>query len=632
MIITLPDNKKLNFDHPVTVYDVAAAIGAGLAKAAIAGKVDGILVDLTFLIDHDAPVVIVTGKDSEGLDIIRHSTAHLLAHAVKALFPAAQPTIGPVVEDGFYYDFYYPQGFSEDDLERIEAKMHELAKQNFKLEREEQDRAAAIKFFTNLGENYKVKLLEEIPEAVVSFYKQGDFIDLCRGPHVPNTSFLQAFKLTKLAGAYWRGDSQNEMLQRIYGTAWATKKELEEYLQRIELAKQRDHRLIGKKMDLFHLQPEAPGMVFWHPNGWVIYSTIKGFMSRRMRECGYQEINTPQLLDRSLWEKSGHWDKYAKIMFITESENHLFAVKPMSCPGHIQIFKQGIKSYRDLPIRYCEFGTCHRNEASGTLHGIMRIRGFTQDDAHIFCTENQIADESSLIVEQILKVYADLGFKDIIVRLATRPEERIGADAVWDKAEKALSDVLDRMQIAWQLAPGEGAFYGPKVEFHLRDCLGRIWQCGTLQVDFSMPDRLGAHYIDEDGNRKIPVMLHRATLGSLERFIGILLEETGGDLPLWLAPIQAVIMNITDEQQEYVQECVKSLQLLGFRVNSDLRNEKINLKIREHSVARVPYLLVAGKREVADKTISVRTRTGEDLGTMTLTDFIEKLRNETTNK
>lgn len=619
--ITLPDGRILEFNNPITIVEIAASIGPKLAEAAIAGKVDGVLVDTSHVVAHDAQVVIITAKDEAGLDIIRHSTAHLLAHAVKELFPEAQPTIGPVIEDGFYYDFYYPKGFSEADLATIEAKMQALATQSIVIERSVKNRQEAIDFFTKRGETYKVKLLEELPDAQVSFYAQGGFIDLCRGPHVPNTSFLKAFKLTKLAGAYWRGDSKNEMLQRIYGTAWSTKKELEEYLARLELAKQRDHRLIGKKMDLFHLQEEAPGMIFWHPNGWIIYSVIKNFMSLRMRRCGYQEINTPQLLDRSLWEKSGHWDKYSKIMFVTESENRTYAIKPMSCPGHIQIYKQGIKSYRDFPLRYCEFGKCHRNEASGTLHGIMRIRGFTQDDAHIFCTEDQIADESTLIVAQILQVYADLGFKNIKIRLATRPEERIGEDSVWDRAEKALSDVLQSMQIAWELAPGEGAFYGPKIEFHLRDSLGRVWQCGTLQVDFSMPDRLGAHYIAEDGSKKVPVMLHRATLGSLERFIGILLEETGGDLPIWLAPVQAVVMNITEEQADYVQEIAKNLQLLGVRVNSDLRNEKISFKIREHSMARVPYLLVAGNRELAEKTVSVRTRTGEDLGSKTFDEL-----------
>jgi threonyl-tRNA synthetase len=623
--IILPDGKQLEFVNPTSVADVAKAIGAGLAKAALAAEVNGQLVDLSFLISQDAKIKIITSKDPEGLELIRHSTAHLMAHAVRALFPEAQPVIGPVIEDGFYYDFFYPAGFSESDLALIEAKMYELAKQNLPLTREEMDRHEAIKFFTKAGETYKVRLLEEIPEPIVSFYRQGDFVDLCRGPHVPNTSFLKAFKLTKLAGAYWRGDSQNEMLQRIYGTAWPTPKELDEYLAKIELAKQRDHRLIGKKMDLFHLQEEAPGMIFWHPHGWTIYTTIKNFIAKRMRECGYQEINTPQLIDRSLWEKSGHWDKYAKIMFVTESENRTYAIKPMSCPGHIQVFKQGIKSYRDLPLRLCEFGYCHRNEVSGTLHGIMRIRGFTQDDAHIFCTESQIAAESKLIVQQILDVYAALGFKNIQIRLATRPPERIGADEIWDKAEEALANVLTEMKIPWKLAAGEGAFYGPKIEFHLQDCLGRVWQCGTLQVDFSMPERLGAQYVTENGERKTPVMLHRATLGSLERFIGILLEETGGDLPLWLAPVQAVVLNITDEQLDYAREVVKSLQVLGFRVNSDLRNEKINFKIREHSMARVPFLLVAGNREAASKTLSVRTRTGEDLGTKTIDEIIKLL-------
>jgi len=622
--ITLPDGKQLEFAKPVTVQGVAAAIGAGLAKAAIAGKVDGKAVDLSYPVETDAAVTILTAKNPEGLEILRHSAAHLLAQAVCELFPGAYPTIGPAIEDGFYHDFYYPKGFSEEDLIKIEARMHELAQADIKIERSIKKRIDAISFFKNRNENYKVQIIEEIPEDEVSFYSQGNFTNVCRGPHVPSTGCLRAFKLTKLAGAYWRGDSHNEMLPRIYGVVLATQKELDDYLAKLEKAKQNDHRLVGKKMDLFHLQEEAPGMVFWHPNGWAIYSAIKRYLAAKFIEFGYLEINTPQLLDRSLWERSGHWEKFKENMFITESENRTYAIRPMSCPGSIQIFKQGIKSYRDLPIRFAEFGNCYRNEASGTLSGIMRVRSFTQDDGHVFCTEDQIGDECLACIDQLVSVYADFGFKDIVVRLATRPEKRIGSDEVWDKAEKALADVLNGKNIKWEFAAGEGAFYGPKIEFSLRDCLGRVWQCGTLQVDFSMPERLGAHYINEDGDKKTPVMLHRAMLGSLERFIGILLEETGGDLPVWLAPVQVVVINITDAQIEYVKVITQKLRDKGVRANYDLRNEKIGFKIREHSIARVPYMLVVGNREVETSTVTVRTREAQDLGQMTIEEVLAK--------
>lgn len=622
--IILPDGKQLEFAKPVTVQEIAVAIGAGLAKAAIAGKVNGVAVDLSYLITKDATVIILTPISPEGLAILRHSTAHLLAQAVCELFPGSYPTIGPDIEDGFYHDFYYPKGFTEDDLIKIEAKMHELAKANYKIERSLKQRSDAVSFFKKRNENYKAQLIEGIPDDEVSFYTQGSFTNVCRGPHVPSTGYLRVFKLTKLAGAYWQGDSHNEMLPRIYGTAWGTQKELDEYLARLEKAKQNDHRLIGKKMDLFHLQEEAPGMVFWHPNGWALYSEVKRYLSAKFKEFGYQEINTPIFLDSSLWEKSGHWEKYKEGMFITESENRIYAVKPMNCPGHIQIFKQGIKSYRDLPLRYCEFNYCHRNEASGTLSGIMRIRGFVVDDGHIFCTEEQIATESSAFIDQLISVYADFGFKDIIIRLATRPEKRIGSDAIWNKAEKALTDVLNSKGMTWEISKGEGAFYGPKIEFSLRDSLSRIWQCGTLQIDFFMPERLGAHYTTETGEKKPPVMLHRAGVGSIERFIGILLEETGGDLPIWLAPIQAVVLNITDDQVEYAKAITQKLKSKGVRVNIDLRNEKIGFKIREHSIARVPFMLVVGNREAQANMVTVRTHSGEDLGQMSVEEVLAK--------
>jgi len=624
--ITLPDGSQRTFDHPVTVLDVAAAIGPGLAKAALAGKVDGQLVDTSHTLDHDAQLAIVTARDEEGVDIIRHSTAHLLAQAVKRLFPSAQVTIGPVIENGFYYDFAYERPFTSEDLEKIEAEMEKIAAEDFKVERSVMPREEAIGFFRSLGEEYKAKIIEDIPHGeVLSLYRQGDFIDLCRGPHVPSTGKLQAFKLMKVAGAYWRGDSNNEMLTRIYGTAWGDKKALKEYLHRLEEAEKRDHRKIGRQLDLFHTQEEAPGMVFWHASGWTLWQGVEQYMRQVFRDNGYQEVRTPQVVDRCLWEKSGHWDKFGDAMFTTHSENRDYAVKPMNCPGHIQIFNQGLKSYRDLPLRLAEFGSCHRNEPSGTLHGIMRVRNFTQDDAHIFCSEDQIQDEVSAFIDLLYKVYADFGFNDIIIKLSTRPEQRVGSDEVWDKAEHALEQALNAKGLTWDLQPGEGAFYGPKIEFSLKDCLGRVWQCGTIQADFSMPGRLDAHFIAEDGSKQVPVMLHRAILGSLERFIGILIEHHAGVFPLWLAPLQVIVLNITDRQAEYVQQVERTLAARGVRVKSDLRNEKIGFKIREHTLQRVPYLLVIGDREVEQRAVAVRTRGGEDLGSMTLEAFVERL-------
>jgi threonyl-tRNA synthetase len=627
--VTLPDGSQRNFDHPVTVHEVAANIGAGLAKAALAGRVDGTLVDTSYLIDHDVKLSIVTDRDAEGVDVIRHSTAHLLAQAVKHLFPSAQVTIGPVIEDGFYYDFAFERPFTTEDLEKIEAEMEKLASADIKVERSEMPREEAIGFFTNMGENYKAQIIEAIPHGqVISLYRQGDFIDLCRGPHVPSTGKLKAFKLMKVAGAYWRGDSRNEMLTRVYGTAWAKKDDLKAYLHRLEEAEKRDHRKIGRQLDLFHSQEEAPGMVFWHPNGWTLWQGVEQYMRQVFRDNGYQEIKTPMVMDRVLWEKSGHWQNYRDNMFTTSSENRDYAVKPMNCPGHIQVFNQGLKSYRDLPLRLAEFGSCHRNEPSGTLHGLMRVRGFTQDDAHIFCTESQVQSEAATFIDLVMKVYADFGFTDILVKLSTRPEKRIGADEVWDKAEHALETALNAKGLAWDLQPGEGAFYGPKIEFSLRDCLGRVWQCGTLQVDFNLPERLGAHFIDEDGAKHVPVMLHRAILGSMERFIGILIEHYAGAFPLWLAPTQAVVLNITDRQAEFVAEVTETLAKQGVRVKSDLRNEKIGFKIREHTLHRIPYLLVVGDREVENRTVAVRTRGGEDLGTLPLADVVSKLTTE----
>jgi len=632
-LITLPDGQQKQFPQPVTIAEIAASIGAGLAKAALAGKVDGTLVDTSYLVNKDAAIAIITDKSPEGIEIIRHSTAHLLAHAVKQLYPQAQVTIGPVIEDGFYYDFFYPAGFTLDDLPAIEAKMAEIAKQDHVLTRREMPRDEAIAFFRNLGEEYKAKIIEAIPAGeTLSLYTQGDFTDLCRGPHIPRTGLLSAFKLTKLAGAYWRGDSNNEMLQRIYGTAWPDKKLLSEHLHRLEEAEKRDHRKLGKKLDLFHTQEEAPGMIFWHPKGWAIYQEVEQYMRGKLREWNYQEVRTPQVLDRSLWEKSGHWEKFGDDMFYSESESRQFAIKPMSCPCHVQIFKQGLRSYRDLPLRLAEFGACHRNEPSGSLHGLMRVRSFTQDDGHIFCTDEQIAIESARVIKEVQTVYADFGFEGISIKLSTRPEKRIGADAIWDKAEKSLADVLNASGLEWEIQPGEGAFYGPKIEFSLKDCLKRVWQCGTLQVDFSMPDRLGAHYIAEDSSKQVPVMLHRAIFGSLERFIGIILEESAGHLPLWLAPVQAVVMNITDQQHAYAAKLAETLKNHAFRVTADLRNEKIGFKIREHSLQYVPYLLVVGDREQESGTVTVRTQAGKDLGSMSIEALIHHLHNEITER
>jgi threonyl-tRNA synthetase len=624
--ITLPDGSRRQYPQPVTVAEVATDIGAGLARAALAGKLDGKLVDTSYRIEADGTLAIITDKDPEGLEIIRHSTAHLLAQAVKTLFPDAQVTIGPVIEDGFYYDFAYKRPFTDEDLALIEQEMHKLAKRNDAVSRSVMPRDEAIKFFREMGEEYKAQIIEEIPaHEPISLYRQGDFVDLCRGPHVPSTGKLKAFKLTKVAGAYWRGDSRNEMLQRIYGTAWSTKDALNAYLHRLEEAEKRDHRKIGRQLDLFHTQEEAPGMVFWHDHGWRIYQQVVGYIREQLRDHGYQEVHTPQVLDRSLWERSGHWEKFSDLMFTTESEKHEYAIKPMNCPGHVQIFNQGLKSYRDLPLRMAEFGSCHRNEPSGTLHGIMRVRHFTQDDAHIFCTEDQIQGEVSAFIDLLFMVYADFGFRDIIVKLSTRPEKRVGSDESWDKAEHALEFALNAKGLPWELEPGEGAFYGPKVDFSLRDSLDRVWQCGTVQVDFSMPGRLGAHYIAEDGSKQVPVMLHRAILGSLERFIGILLEEYAGALPGWLAPVQAVVLTITDKQAAYARDVENILKKHGFRIECDLRNEKIGFKIRQHTLRRVPYLLVTGKREVEEGTVAVRTRKGEDLGPMPVEAFAEKL-------
>jgi len=628
-VVTLPDGSRREYPQPVTVAEVAASIGPGLAKAALAGKVDGRLVDTSFLIEGDAAVSVITDRDPEGLEVIRHSTAHLLAQAVKELYPEAQVTIGPVIEDGFYYDFAFKRGFGEDDLRAIETRMQELAKRDLPVKREVMARDQAVQFFRNLGEQYKAEIISSIPEGEnISLYRQGDFIDLCRGPHVPSSGKLKAFKLMKVAGAYWRGDSRNEMLQRIYGTAWPDKKALEAYVHRLEEAEKRDHRKIGKALGLFHMQEEAPGMVFWHERGWRIFQTIQRYMSVLWHEHGYQEIRTPQLVDRSLWEKSGHWEKFHDDMFTTESEKRTFAVKPMNCPCHIQIYNQGLKSYRDLPLRLAEFGACHRNEQSGALHGLMRVRGFTQDDAHIFCSDDQIQSEVSTFIDLLHKVYTDFGFRQLQYKLSTRPVNRIGSDEAWDRAEHALEHALNGKNLPWDLQPGEGAFYGPKIEFSLHDSIGRVWQCGTIQVDFSMPGRLGATYIAADGTKQVPVMLHRAIFGSLERFIGILIEEYAGAFPPWLAPVQAVILTITDKQGVYARDLADKLKKQGFRVELDLRNEKIGFKIREHTLQRVPYLLVIGEKEAQNVTLAVRTRTGEDLGSMTPQAFSERLTQE----
>jgi len=635
-VISLPDGSQRQFDHPVTVYDVAADIGPGLAKAALAGRVNDRLVDTSCLIEEDSNVAIITIRDeAETLELLRHDAAHVMAQAVQELYPGTQVTIGPAIEDGFYYDFAREEPFTPDDLKKIEQRMHEIVKRDLPLQREVLDREEAIRTFDSLGEKYKVEIIRDIiPEGEeVSIYRQGDWFDVCRGPHLPSTGKLgKGFKLMKVAGAYWRGDSNNEMLQRIYGTAWRDKKELKAYLHRLEEAEKRDHRKIGKAQDLFHTQEEAPGMAFWHNKGWQIYLTIQNYIREKLKRHGYQEVHTPQVIDRSLWEKSGHWDKFRDDIFVTETEGRVFAIKPMNCPAHIQIYNHGLKSYRDLPLRLAEFGSCHRNEPSGTLHGLMRVRNFVQDDAHIFCTEDQILSEVLAFNDLLFEVYRDFGFEEVLVKLSTRPEKRVGSGEIWDKAEKALEDALNQQGLDWELQPGEGAFYGPKIEFSLRDCLGRVWQLGTIQLDFSMPERLGAHYIAEDNSKQVPVMLHRAILGSLERFIGILIEHYAGALPLWLSPIQAVLMNITDRQADYVEKCLKSLQDNGFRTESDLRNEKIGFKIREHTLMRVPYLLVVGDREMEEGTVAVRTRKGEDLGSMPLQDFIERMGKEVTER
>jgi len=627
--ISLPDGAVKQFDAPVSVAQVAASIGPGLAKAALAGKVDGKLVDTSHVIDRDAALAIVTDRDTDGLEVIRHSTAHLLAYAVKALFPDAQVTIGPVIEDGFYYDFAYKRPFTPEDIAAIEAKMAELARKDEKVVRSLMPRDDAVKFFENMGEHYKAEIIASIPSAEpISLYAEGDFIDLCRGPHVPSTGKLKVFKLTKLAGAYWRGDSRNEMLQRIYGTAWAKKEDQDAYLHRIEEAEKRDHRRLGRQLDLFHQEDIAPGLVFWHPKGWTIWQQVEQYMRRVYQQNGYQEVRAPQILDRSLWEKSGHWENFKENMFTTESEKRDFAVKPMNCPGHILIFNSDLRSYRDLPLRYGEFGACHRNEPSGALHGIMRVRGFTQDDGHIFCTAEQIQPEVTAFNQLALSVYRDFGFEDVTIKLALRPAMRLGDDATWDRAENALRDALRACGVEWTELPGEGAFYGPKVEYHLKDSIGRSWQCGTMQVDFQMPGRLGAEFVAADDTRHVPVMLHRAIVGSLERFIGILIEHYAGAMPLWLAPTQAVVLNITDRQADYAKRIAAALGAAGFRVATDLRNEKITYKIREHSLQKLPYQLIVGDREQQADTVAVRTRGGEDLGGLSLDDLVSRFRDQ----
>ena len=628
--VTLPDGSVRQFDAPVTVAQVASSIGAGLAKAALAGRVDGELVDTSHLIDADAQLAIVTDKDADGLDLIRHSTAHLLAYAVKSLFPDAQVTIGPVIEDGFYYDFAYKRPFTPDDLAAIEKKMAELAKRDIPVERSVMPRDEAVTFFKNMGEAYKAEIIASIPSNEdISLYREGDFIDLCRGPHVPSTGKLKHFKLMKLAGAYWRGDSKNEMLQRVYGTAWAKKEDLEAYLHRLEEAEKRDHRKLGRELDLFHIDEHSPGTVFWHPKGWTLWQEVEQYMRRVYRDNGYQEVKGPQILDKTLWEKTGHWDKYRDNMFTTESEKRDYALKPMNCPGHVQIFNSGLHSYRDLPLRLAEFGSCHRNEPSGALHGIMRVRGFTQDDAHIFCTEDQIEQEVADFIVMLQKVYADFGFNDVLVKLSTRPEKRVGSDESWDKAEAALAAALDKNGLAYDLQPGEGAFYGPKIEFTLKDTLGRLWQCGTIQLDFNLPVRLGAEFVDEDNSRKPPVMLHRAILGSMERFIGILIEHHAGNFPLWLAPVQVMVMNISERQADYAQKVTRALREAGIRAVSDLSNNKITYKIREHSLQKLPYLVVVGDKEMETGAVSVRARGNQDLGQFGLDDLMARLKAET---
>ncbi|MDD3354084.1 threonine--tRNA ligase [Zoogloea sp.] len=627
--ITLPDGSVRSFEQPVTIAQVAASIGAGLARAALAGKVEGRLVDTSCLIDGDVNLAIVTDKDADGLEVIRHSTAHLLACAVKELFPEAQVTIGPVIENGFYYDFSYKRPFTPEDLEKIEARMVELAKKDLPVERSVLPRDEAVAYFKSIGEHYKAEIIASIPQGEdVSLYKEGSFTDLCRGPHVPSTGKLKVFKLMKVAGAYWRGDSKNEMLQRIYGTAWAKKEDQDAYLHMLEEAEKRDHRRLGKQLDLFHLQEEAPGMVFWHPKGWTLWQQIEQYMRRVLNEAGYQEVRTPLMMDRQLWERSGHWDNYRDNMFTTESEKRDYAVKPMNCPGHVQIYNHGLHSYRDLPLRLAEFGSCHRNEPSGALHGLMRVRGFVQDDAHIFCTEEQIVAEVTAFNELLSRVYRDFGFVDVAVKLSLRPEKRAGSDEVWDKAEDGLRQALAASGHQWEELPGEGAFYGPKIEYHVKDALGRSWQCGTMQLDFVLPERLDAEYVGEDNSRRRPVMLHRAILGSLERFIGILIENHAGALPLWLSPVQAVVLNISEAQADYVTDVVKSLRAKGFRVEADLRNEKITYKIREHSVRKLPYILVVGDKEKAAGVVAVRVRGNQDLGQLSLDEIVERWQGE----
>ncbi|MBR7069682.1 MAG: threonine--tRNA ligase [Oxalobacter sp.] len=631
--VRLPDGSKREFENPVTVAQVAASIGSSLAKAAVVGKVDGRLVDTSYLIDKDVDLSIVTDRDADGVDVIRHSTAHLLAYAVKQLFPDAQVTIGPVIENGFYYDFSYKRPFTPEDLQAIEKRMQELARKNEPVTRRVVSRDEAVEYFKSLGEAYKAELVEAIPQdQEVSLYTSGGFTDLCRGPHVPSNGKLKVFKLMRVAGAYWRGDSKNEMLQRIYGTAWAKKEDQDAYLKMLEEAEKRDHRRLGRQLDLFHFQDEAPGLIFWHAKGWTIWQQVEQYMRRVYQENGYNEVKAPQILDRSLWEKSGHWENYKENMFTTESENRVYAVKPMNCPGHVQIYRSSLHSYRELPLRYGEFGQCHRNEPSGSLHGMMRVRGFTQDDGHIFCTEDQILGECVAFTELLKKVYKDFGFTDIIYKVATRPEKRVGSDEIWDKAEHALIESLERSGAEYEISPGDGAFYGPKIEYTLKDAIGRMWQCGTIQVDFSMPSRLGAEYVAEDNTRKTPVMIHRAILGSLERFIGILIENHAGAMPMWLAPVHAVVMNISDAQADYAGSVVQTLKNAGFRVESDLRNEKINYKIREHSVNKIPYMLVVGDKEKSANTVAVRARGGENLGVMAVDALIARMQSEISEK
>jgi threonyl-tRNA synthetase len=627
--VRLPDGSVKSFPGSVTVADVAKSIGPGLARAALAARVNGKLVDVSHRIDHDAELSIITERDKEGVELIRHSTAHLLAYAVKELFPEAQVTIGPVIEDGFYYDFAYKRPFTPEDLAAIEKRMAELAAKDLPVKREVWARDKAVDFFKSIGEHYKAEIIAAIPAGEeVSLYREGEFVDLCRGPHVPSTGKLKVFKLMKVAGAYWRGDSKNEMLQRIYGTAWAKKEEQDAYLRMLDEAEKRDHRKLGTHLDLFHLQEESPGMVFWHPNGWALWQQVEQYMRRVYRDNGYLEVRCPQVLDRSLWEKSGHWQNYKENMFTTESEKRDYAIKPMNCPGHIQIFNKGLRSYRELPLRYGEFGVCTRNEPSGALHGIMRVRAFTQDDGHIFCTEGQIKPEVTAFTEQLRRVYADFGFADIVYKLATRPAKRVGSDQVWDKAEAALRGALEEGGIGFETLPGEGAFYGPKIEYHLKDSIGRSWQCGTMQVDFSMPGLLGAEYVAEDNARRVPVMLHRAVLGSMERFVGILIEHYAGAMPVWLAPLQAVVLNISEGQSDYAKAVAARLKSAGYRVQADLRNEKISYKIREHSLQKLPYQLIVGEKEKAGEKVAVRTRAGEDLGQVSLEAFIARLESE----